>query len=448
MAVFRPTYHTRIPNGAKIIERCGKRFAKFRQRGGRIVEGQVIGDGKCRVETPEYYARIRHPDGRRVRIPLGVSDKQAAENLALERQREADLGKAGLIDESLACRKKPLIGNSKELPKRKHERDRWGVIVRYKSEIARDDLANAIEGSHLGDYIGSLRSEARSEQHVVEMARTIRRVCVAAGFRSLDEMNADALRIHLTSLISAGLTYRTRNQTLKAMRSFVSWLVLNDRLDRSPFMSIRALNEKRDPNRRERRSLSEEEFAKLVRAALDGKRVEGVCGDERASIYFTAAVTGLRRKELAALRVIDLDLGDAPIFRIVPGHTKAGRDDGPIPIHPGLVERMRKLVAGRAPHEPLFALRTKRGNLRSTARMVQADCAAGGIAYCCDFGVADFHALRSRFITELCRSLDDFSLVVDLARHSDPKLTARTYDQVKLADKRRAISGLRLPECE
>jgi hypothetical protein len=55
--------------------------------------------------------------------------------------------------------------------------------------------------------------------------------------------------------------------------------------------------------------------------------------------------------------------------------------------------------------------------------------------------------LRSRFITALCRSLDDFSLVVDLARHSDPKLTAGTYDQVKLADRQRAIAGLKLPSC-
>ena len=261
-------------------------------------------------------------------------------------------------------------------------------------------------------------------------------------------MRADRLTGYLQSLLDAGRTFRTRNQTLKAMRAFVTWLLRNDRLERSPFLSIKTLNEQADPNRQQRRALTEEEFGRLVRAARGGRAVAGLTGAERGLLYLTAAATGFRRKELASLRVRDVVLGEVPVLHLAAQHTKARRRDGPTPIHPDLLTELRSWVAGRPAGEPLFALRTERGNLRSTARMIQADCRAAGIDYCGDFGRADFHALRARFITQLCRLSDDFSLVVDLARHSDPKLTSGTYDHVRLEDRQQAIARLRLPRAE
>ncbi len=67
-----------------------------------------------------------------------------------------------------------------------------------------------------------------------------------------------------------------------------------------------------------------------------------------------------------------------------------------------------------------------------------------GFTYAGDLGIVDFHSHRVAFITHLCRTAD-FSTVVDLARHSDPKLTSKIYDRVRLENRVAAINGLPLP---
>ena len=75
---------------------------------------------------------------------------------------------------------------------------------------------------------------------------------------------------------------------------------------------------------------------------------------------------------------------------------------------------------------------------------MKLDCAAAEIPYLGDLGVADFHSHRLAFITHLSRTCSDFSLVSELARHRDPKLTAKVYDKVRLEDRMAAISGMTL----
>lgn len=68
--------------------------------------------------------------------------------------------------------------------------------------------------------------------------------------------------------------------------------------------------------------------------------------------------------------------------------------------------------------------------------------ALAGIPYIGDLGVADFHSHGMAFISRLCRAGTDFSTVVDLARHRDPKLTSKIYDQVRLETRTAAINSL------
>jgi hypothetical protein len=44
--------------------------------------------------------------------------------------------------------------------------------------------------------------------------------------------------------------------------------------------------------RHDRRALSQDEFARLVEAARNGKRIEGMTGPDRAMLYVLAAWTG------------------------------------------------------------------------------------------------------------------------------------------------------------
>ena len=52
-----------------------------------------------------------------------------------------------------------------------------------------------------------------------------------------------------------------------------------------------------DDIRRSRRSLSEAEFGRLLKAARDGKTLCGLTGAERELPYLCAAFTGLRARE-------------------------------------------------------------------------------------------------------------------------------------------------------
>lgn len=48
--------------------------------------------------------------------------------------------------------------------------------------------------------------------------------------------------------------------------------------------------------------------------------------------------------------------------------------------------------------------------------------------------VADFHALRGAFISRLVETGASLKVCMELARHSDPKLTLKTYAKVRMHD--------------
>jgi integrase len=138
---------------------------------------------------------------------------------------------------------------------------------------------------------------------------------------------------------------------------------------------------------------------------------------------------------------------DPPFVHLPAVDTKAKRDDQPIPLHPMIAERLGAWLKVRNPRpgEPIFHLKTCSGRLRKTSKMMKHDCISAGLPYVGDLGVADFHSHRMAFITNLCRTAD-FSTVVDLARHSDPKLTAKIYDRVRLENRVAAINSLTPPQ--
>lgn len=446
--VFQPSYHVPIPPGAKVVERSGRRYARFKTKAGRTVEGLILpGGAKCRVQTPGYYARIRHPDGRIRRVALDVTDQEAARQLRTQLQLQADQERAGIVDPYDRHRRTPLIGSMNELPKRRHERSRHGRIIRPASDLARCDLDEAIAGSHLADYALHLRAGGRTERHIQEVTRTIRRVAIACKFEFMVDLDSGLLDRYLAGVIEIGRSRRTRNAALKSLRAMTSWLVRTDRLQRDPLRTLSTINEEGDPRSRRRRALTAQEFELLIKAAEGGgdQTTDGVSGAQRGILFLTAAWTGLRRKELGDLLLSHLSLeGEPPFVHIPAASTKARRDDQPIPLHPYVA---KKLVAWakvrrRAGQANVFDLKTRSGQLRKTSKMMRLDCEAAGIPYVGDLGTADFHSHRLAFITRLCRSCSDFSTIVSLSRHRDPKLTAKTYDRVRLENRVAAIAAM------
>jgi hypothetical protein len=74
--------------------------------------------------------------------------------------------------------------------------------------------------------------------------------------------------------------------------------------------------------------------------------------------------------------------------------------------------------------------------------MLAVDLALAGIAYTDEFGrVADFHSLRSSYVSMLVRGGASARVTQDLARHSDPRLTLRIYAQAGTAEGRAALEA-------
>ncbi len=283
----------------------------------------------------------------------------------------------------------------------------------------------------------------RTDKHVWELASQIRNTCVTVGFLATRDLNEGSLNHYLARLLDSGKSFRSRNYLLAAFKSFAKFLVDCDELRQNPFARIKKLNEDADPKRRRRRPLTPDEFERLIAAAERGPQIEGMSGIDRAMLYILAAWTGYRRSELSRLTLADFRLDDEMPAVVLPSHhSKARRDDEPIPLHPEVVRRFKTWLQGRSnPDAALFPVAN-----RKTADMMRRDLQAAGIASCDSAGqCADFHAHRIAFISNLARATDDFGLVFKLARHSDPKLTAKIYDRVRPQERAAAIAKMPAP---
>ena len=142
---------------------------------------------------------------------------------------------------------------------------------------------------------------------------------------------------------STGMSAGTRNGYRQACVTFINWCVRAGRLTHNPLLAV-AVADQRADTRRQRRALTEEELARLLDAAhrrplsdaMTVRRGEAKgqaqakvsaatrenllrIGGERALIYKTLVLTGLRKGELASITVgqVDLGGGDARVPHIV-----------------------------------------------------------------------------------------------------------------------------------
>jgi hypothetical protein len=85
---------------------------------------------------------------------------------------------------------------------------------------------------------------------------------------------------------------------------------------------------------------------------------------------------------------------------------------------------------------------TDRRVTERTAEMLRVDLQAAGIAYETASGVADFHALRAAYVTNLVASGASVKTCQTLSRHSTPSLTIGLYAKVSLHDVKEAVENL------
>ena len=261
--------------------------------------------------------------------------------------------------------------------------------------------------------------------------------------------------------------------------TFCNWCVETDRLTVNPFAVIEKANEKAD-RRRLRRAMNETELLSLLNVAhsrpvLDretvyrGKRKGEAyaklqtetrerlewLGRERALIYKTLVLTGLRKGELASLTVAQVYV-DGPVpYVALNAADEKNRQGSELVLREDLAEDLKEWLDDKLARLQATAIRLGdpvparlRGNTplfdvpTGLLRILNRDLKRAGIPKRDDRGrTLDLHALRTTFGTMLNKAGVAPRTAQQAMRHSDIRLTMEVYTDPKLLDVRGALDA-------
>jgi integrase/recombinase XerD len=385
---------------------------------------------KVKGSSRKWWGQFKDARGRLKRVPLAI-DKQAAQAMLNQIVKRVEREKAGLIDPTEEQRKRPLA-------------------------------------EHVREFESYLHNKGVTPKQAAETMSKLKKMVAARKWKMIGDISASGALKFLGQLRRDGLSAQTYNNYLIAAKHFSRWLVRDHRNHVNPLAHLSRINVSTD-RRHDRRALSEEEFARLVEAARNGKRVESIAGPDRAMMYILAAWTGFRKGEIGSLTLRSLRLDDDPPTATVAAcYSKRRREDVQV-LHLEVVRQLKASLAtkGRLAHDqPLFPVsgRVPGGTQRKTSKMIERDLKAARDKwleeaktdderqrrlksdFLChvnyDGLYADFHSLRHWFITGLARAGVSPKMAQTLARHSDIRLTMGVYTHVELSDRTAAIELL------
>jgi integrase len=370
--------------------------------------------------------------GRR-RKKKGATDKGVTKRIANEIENRVALLRDGVVDPKAAA-----LAKQGARPLGEHFADwladmqaRGNTPAHAKLSYDRARKTAALTRGVKMDLIDPGRKPA-----VLALANAV----VAAMLKSakLDDLTPERIQSALATLKAAGKSSQTINHYRAALRAFCLWMVGTGRMRDNPMRGVRGLNVEKD-RRHTRRNLTGDEFGRLLVATVLGPTREGMPADVRAWAYRLAAWTGFRVNELRTLTPESFQLdGDRPTVSVSAEHTKNGKA-AVQPIPPGFAESLISLVAWKPPGVPLLPL------AHETARAMRADLKSAGVAYKTPSGVADFHSLRSYYVSALIRGGATIKEVQTMARHANPATTLKHYATVTDAEKQVAIDRLWTP---
>lgn len=449
--VFRKAWTAPLPPRAEIVEQRGKRVARWRTRHGKLRTAEVFegknGSLRIRGTTKSYIAKFRDAAGLWVEEATGCTDETAARAVLTRLQRRAELVRAGVL-------------TPEEDAASKH----GGELIETTLDAWRDHL----------------RLKGSTEHWYTQARRRVARVAGDRGVKRLRDFTAANVERWLAEQADAGMSAGTRNGYRQACVTFVNWCVRTRRFTHNPLLAV-AVADQRADTRRKRRALTESELARLLDAAQrrpladalmvrrgddEGKPMAKVSdktrdrllrlGRERALIYKTLVLTGLRKGELASITVGQVDLGGAVPHLLLHARDEKNRNGSEIPLRTDLAADIRAWLADRlrreqqvASDEPLFEVPD------GLIRIFDRDLVFAGLARVekrdgkevvvktDDRGrTIDIHALRHTFGTHLSKAGVPLRTAQAAMRHSDPSLTANVYTDPKLLDVAGAVASL------
>jgi integrase len=277
---------------------------------------------------------------------------------------------------------------------------------------------------HLRQYVADLQALNRDDQYVYELKNRVRRLIKECVWKQLKDVTADSFQ---TWRATQTLSPKTLNEYLGSISSLLNWMEKHERIARNPLQHVQKV-QANGRQVRPRRAFTDAEMQRLLGVAA-----------KRKVVYLAAVYTGLRRSELAALERPDLHLEGEKPFISVRASTTKNHQQAVIALHPELVAELRTHVATL----PEGTSRIFTGVMPTMTR-VKADLKAAGIEFINAAGHrADFHSLRHTLATNLARAGTAPRVAMEIMRHSDMRLTAKTYTDAGLLPVADAV--LKLP---
>jgi len=322
--------------------------------------------------------RLRPEDGKIQDVSLGTSEKQLAEKYRVERLHEKEQERAGCMP----------------------------------SKITRDAALRKL-ADHLQDFLGDMRRRGKSEKYLSNLEFRNGRLIADCGWNTAKDASADSFQAWLRG--RPELKDKTANDYLEAARCFFNWLVKLGRAGSNPLLSVEKVKTK-EGNADEVRAFSDDEMLRLLAVA-----------GERKTVYLMAVHTGLRRGELAALKLGDLHLDAVtPFVKVRASTTKNGKP-ADMRLLPELAAALAELKTNETQDNDLV--------FKSIPRIERfyRDLKKAGIPLKDAQGrKAVFHSLRHTFGTNLARGGVASRVAMALMRHSDRRLTDKIYTDENL----------------
>ena len=394
----------------RIYKRRRIRLVTVRGPDGKAVRVPKTGKWGERLyaRSKRWYIDFRDETGA-LRTRAGYRDKAATHDLAVELVKNADWLAQGLRPATFEGRKRPL-------------------------------------DEHLATFERALANKGNTSAYVAKTLARLRAVAERCRWKRLDDIEAEAVRACLADWRRSGrprapkgrrygpLSIEAANHYLRAVRTFCRWAVTTGCLDRNPLAGV---NLQKVTDRRERRALSEDEIGMLLEAAARGPIVMGLAGPDRVMLYRLALESGFRANELRSLGAESFDFdADPPTVTVEAGYSKRRRRDT-LPLRRDLADDLEAYLAGRPAGRPAFDVPQR------TAEMLRADLSRAGIPVEDRSGrCLDFHGLRHTLATRLDAAGVSLTRAQDLMRHSDPRLTAKIYTHLVIADRSSAVESL------
>ena len=477
-SVYKKTATKPIPNGAELFTKNGKRFARWKPSTGKARTAPVTtghdGTDRIVVTVGTYLAKFRDGSGLVCEVSTGCRDEDAARSVLGKLERRAELVKSEVIT---------------------------------TAEAATADHLCEPFADHFGSYLLTLGTKDVSAKYLMEIGRAANRLTRDCQFDRLGDISLHPVERWLTARKSEGMSASTRNAYAEALTGFCNWAVANRRLATNPLARLAKADEKSD-RRRQRRAMTEAELLKLLQVArmrplaefgreavavddseaeATGKRrkrsswtkaaltlnglhpaverarerladnpefVEKLerLGRERALIYKTLVLTGLRKGELASLTVGQLELDEPMPFAVLNAADEKNRQGSTIPLRHDLANDLRDWLSD-TPNAATLKLRNDKGIRDSKrplftipaglVRILDRDLLAAGIDKADERGrTIDVHALRHSFGTLLSKGGVAPRTAQAAMRHSNINLTMNVYTDPKLLDVYGALDSL------